>query len=172
MTKPPRGTERGIALPLALLLLICLGLIASAAVFLSNTDQRISSSYSKSNNAVAAAEAAAEHGVTELTTRAQAGQDPDSVQILADTLGRFTYTVSAYSLLQVATTMGAGTPSLPAILRPARSTRSPTATTAAAPSPKRPLATMFGREVSSRCTVSEHSSTEIRTATSSGWPTR
>ena len=38
MTKPARGTERGIALPLALLLLICLGLIATAAVFLSNTD--------------------------------------------------------------------------------------------------------------------------------------
>jgi hypothetical protein len=97
MASVVRGRERGIALPLALLLLVCLGLIATAAVFLSNTDQRISSSYTKSNNAVAAAEAAAEHGVTELTVRARAGQDPDSVQILADTLGRFTYTVSAYS---------------------------------------------------------------------------
>ncbi len=97
MTSAIRGPQRGIALPLALLLLVCLGLIATAAVFLSNTDQRISSSYSQSNNAVAAAEAAVEHGVAELTTRAFAGQDPDSVQILADTLGRFTYTVSVSS---------------------------------------------------------------------------
>ena len=33
----------------------------------------------------------------ELTTRARAGQDPDNVQILADSLGRFSYTVSAFS---------------------------------------------------------------------------
>ena len=42
------------------------------------------------------------------------------------------------------------------------------ATTAAAPSPKRPLATRLATDVSSRCTVSEHSSTESRTATWSG----
>ncbi len=45
-------------------------------------------------------------------------------------------------------------------------------TTAAAPSPNSPLATMLGMDASSRCTVSEHSSTDTSTATSSGWPTR
>ncbi|HEY7460688.1 MAG TPA: PilX N-terminal domain-containing pilus assembly protein [Gemmatimonadota bacterium] len=97
MTSVLRGSRRGIALPLALLLLICLGLIGTAAVFLSNSDQRISSGFSRSNNAVAAAEAALEHGIAELTTRAQAGQDPDSVQILSDSLGRFAYSVTVYS---------------------------------------------------------------------------
>ncbi len=85
------------ALPLALLLLIGLGLVASAAVFLSNTEQQVSTSYGTGNRAVAAAEAAVDHGVAELTRRARAGQDPDSVQILSDTLGTFTYTVMAYS---------------------------------------------------------------------------
>jgi Tfp pilus assembly protein PilX len=92
-----RESQRGIALPLALLLLICLGLIGTAAVFLSNSDQRISSGFSRSNNAVATAEAALEHGIAELTTRARAGQDPDSVQILSDSLGRFAYSVQVYS---------------------------------------------------------------------------
>ena len=50
--------------------------------------------------------------------------------------------------------------------------RSPTITTAAAPSPNRPLATRLAIDASSRCTVSEHSSTESSTATPSGWPRR
>ena len=71
--------------------------------------------------------------------------------------------LSGYSLLRVATTVGRAVSSE----RPA-----PTMTTAAAPSPKRPLATRFATDVSSRCTVRLHSSTESSTATSSGWPTR
>jgi hypothetical protein len=91
------GSERGVALPLALLLLVGLGFVATAAVFLSNTDMRISSSYGAGNSAVATAEAGIEHGVVELTRRALSGQDPDSVQIVSDTLGRFAYTVMAFS---------------------------------------------------------------------------
>ena len=45
----------------------------------------------------------------------------------------------------------------PERLRPGAS---PTITTAAAPSPNSPLATRFAIEASSRCTVSEHSSTD------------
>ncbi len=85
------------ALPLALLVLVALGLMATGAVFMSNTEMHISSSYSRSNNAVSAAEAAAEHGLVELTELAQAGQDPDSVQIVADSINGFAYTVTAYS---------------------------------------------------------------------------
>ena len=50
--------------------------------------------------------------------------------------------------------------------------RSPTSTTAVAPSPNSPDATRFGVDASSFWTVSEHSSTDSSTATSSGWPTR
>ncbi len=92
-----RRRQRGVALPLALLLLIGLGFIGTAAVFLSNAEMRISTSYGTSNNAVAAAEAAIEHGLVELTARVRAGQDPDSVQIVSDRLGRFAYTVTAFS---------------------------------------------------------------------------
>src|SRR4029453_10501623 len=54
---------------------------------------------------------------------------------------------------------------------PAPSARSrPTATTAAAPSPNSPLATRFAKEASPRCTVNEHSSTAISTATPFGRP--
>ena len=52
-----RADRRGMALPLALMLLIGLGLVATAAAFLSNSDMRISTSYGSANNAVAAAEA-------------------------------------------------------------------------------------------------------------------
>lgn len=85
------------ALPLSLILLVGLGLVATAAVFLSNTEMRISSSYGTSNRAVSVAEAAVEHGVAELNSRIRAGENPDSVQIVASTLGSFSYTVSAYS---------------------------------------------------------------------------
>ncbi len=54
----------------------------------------------------------------------------------------------------------------------ARRRRPPTTTTAAAPSPNRPLATRFATESSSRWKVSEHSSTDSSTATSSGCPTQ
>ena len=53
-----------------------------------------------------------------------------------------------------------------------RAGRAPAATTAEAPSPNSPLATRLGTETSSRCTVSEQSSTATSTATSSGWPAR
>jgi hypothetical protein len=91
------GSERGIALPLALVILIALGFSATAAVFMSNTEMKISSSFSTANSAIAAAEAAADHGVATLNTLSRAGQDPDSVQILSDSLGRFAYAVVAYS---------------------------------------------------------------------------
>lgn len=94
---PARCAERGMALQLALLLLVGLGFVATAAALLSTNDTRMSSSYSTSNNALSAAEAAIDHGLVELTNRVLAGQDPDSVQILADTLGRFGYTVTAFS---------------------------------------------------------------------------
>ncbi|MFN2433180.1 MAG: hypothetical protein ABR599_10275 [Gemmatimonadota bacterium] len=97
MLRAPRLSQRGMALPLALMLLIGLGLVATAAAVLSTTDTRISSSYGTSNNAVAAAEAAIEHGIVELTARARAGQDPDGVQIVSSSLGAFTYTVTAFS---------------------------------------------------------------------------
>lgn len=96
-----RRLERGIALPLALLILVGLGFVATGAVFFSNTDMKISSSYSASNTALAAAEAGIEHGIAELSARARAGQDPDNVQIISHAqLGRFTYDVRAYSKLE------------------------------------------------------------------------
>ena len=71
--------------------------------------------------------------------------------------------MSGYIRLRDATTVGP--------LRPIRAARRlPTITTAAAPSPNSPLATMLGIDTSSRWTVSEHSSTDSSTATSSGWP--
>jgi hypothetical protein len=85
------------ALPLALLLLVALGFVGMGAVFMSNTEMRVSSGFSRSNNAVAAAEAGAEHGIVALSQLSQGGQDPDSVQILADTINGFAYTVTAYS---------------------------------------------------------------------------
>jgi hypothetical protein len=97
MKKGSSMSERGVALPLALILLVALGLIATGAVFMSNTEMRVSSSYGRSNNAIAAAEAAAEHGLVELSELSQAGQDPDSVQILAASISGFAYTVTAYS---------------------------------------------------------------------------
>jgi hypothetical protein len=85
------------ALPLALILLIGLGFVATGAVFMSNTEMRVSTSYTSGNNAIAVAEAAAEHGVARLNELAAAGEDPDSVLIVSDTLGSFTYTALALS---------------------------------------------------------------------------
>ena len=91
------GREAGVALPLAILLLIALGLVATSAVFLSNTESRISSRYSFSNTALAAAEAAFEHGVSELTRVSRIpGVMPDTVTT-SGSLGRFSYTVKAFS---------------------------------------------------------------------------
>ena len=70
-----------------------------------------------------------------------------------------------YSRLRVAITSGPATQSLAA-------RAAPTSTTAAAPSPNSPLATRLSMESSSRCTVSEQSSTETSSATSSGAPSR
>ena len=95
--RPRPRAERGIALPTALLLLVCLGFIATAASFLSTTDLQISSGFSAGNNAVATAEAALEHGIVELSNRARAGEDPDGVAILSDSLGTFGYTVTAFT---------------------------------------------------------------------------
>ncbi len=79
-----------------------------------------------------------------------------------------TRSVSGYIRLRVSTTVG-----VPAAGSPIRSARrAPTMTTAAAPSPKSPLATRLAIDASSRCMVREHSSTASRTATSSGCPTR
>ncbi|MBA2565813.1 MAG: hypothetical protein H0V09_10380 [Gemmatimonadetes bacterium] len=85
------------ALPMALLLLVGLGFVATASAILSNTDQRVSVAYGAANGALASAEAALEHGIVELSARTAAGQDPDGVQIVADTLATFTYTVTANS---------------------------------------------------------------------------
>ena len=63
-------------------------------------------------------------------------------------------------------------PAAPAQARARSARRSPTMTTAAAPSPNSPLATRLAIEASSRWTVSEHSSTESSTATPSGSPTQ
>jgi Tfp pilus assembly protein PilX len=93
----PRTREGGFALPLALLILVGIGLVATVAAFLSDTDLRISSSYGGGNRAVAAAEAAIEHGMVELTERARAGQDPDGIVIVTDTIDGFAYTVTATS---------------------------------------------------------------------------
>jgi len=85
------------ALPLALLLLVALGLIAGAASTMSNTDLRISSAFASSNHALDVADGAVEHGVAELTARSLAGQDPDNVVILSDTLDGYAYSVTAFS---------------------------------------------------------------------------
>ena len=91
------GSERGAALPLALLILVGLGFVATGAAFMSSTDSRISASYSASNSAMAAAEAALEHGVMVLDTLSRAGQDPDDQTIVQSSLGRFSYTVTVTS---------------------------------------------------------------------------
>ena len=72
-----------------------------------------------------------------------------------------TRSVSGYRRERLATTLGPSRPS-------AAARRAPTMTTAAAPSPNSPDATRFAVDESSRCTVSEHSSTDSSTATSSG----
>ena len=70
--------------------------------------------------------------------------------------------VPAHGALGVGVEPAAGGEHLggPASRRAAR--RRPTITTAAAPSPNSPLATRLAIETSSRCTVSEHSSTETQ----------
>jgi hypothetical protein len=93
----PSTREGGFALPLALLILVGIGLVATVAAFLSDTDLRISSSYGGGNRAVAAAEAAVEHGMVRLTQLVRAGQDPDGVVIVTDTLDGYAYTVTATS---------------------------------------------------------------------------
>lgn len=86
---PPRDDPRGFAVPMVLIVLVCLGLIGAAATMMTATDTKVSGIYTYSSRAAAAASAGLEHATGHFATHGSSSGWP-----VTGSMGGYTYTVT------------------------------------------------------------------------------